>query len=66
MMPTCYGDVKLVVAAMRLVADCAEHTDSADAQPIFTVRLPCDWRAADKGFLHALSQCWGLTVEDVG
>lgn len=60
------ADLVLVLDAMTLVTDCAEHTDDADAQPIFTVRLPCIWTAADKGFLHALNQCRGKTWEDVG
>ncbi len=61
-----HADIALVVAAMRLTADCAEHTDSRDAQPVFEVRLPCEWTHGSKGFLHALSQCRGRTAEDVG
>ncbi len=60
------NDVALLSSALRLVADCANHANTAGTQPVFVVRLPCHWEAADKGFLHALSQCKGKTVEDVG
>lgn len=57
-------DVALVVAALQLAADCAEHTSNVDMCPIFTMKLPCLWHAADKGFLRALSQCRGREAGD--
>ncbi len=59
-------DILAVCAALRLTADCAEYTYDADMEPIYAVRLPCDWRVASKGFLACLTASQGRSAEDVG
>ncbi len=49
-----HQDINLACAALIYIADNAEHTDSADGNPIYTVRLNADWRA--KGFLEAMNE----------
>jgi hypothetical protein len=39
-------------ACLETLCEHASHTGDADAEPIFEIKLPCDWRKASKGLKH--------------